>query len=199
MATVRTDFNLRLDKDTFDGFVRRMQERNKRLQSLRPAMIRLAQFLRYELEHNFETEGAYSGPKWAPNAEPYASWKRGERGISAGGHRSWLRPAKSSKVLHRYLNLMRAVTVKAHPDHIEEIGPKGRWVRVGVVPSSEAAKLIKIHGDGGGRLPKREAMRLHPGTRRFVADLLENYIVGSDVDDEGGFLPSAASLRGGAL
>lgn len=163
-----------------DSLIKRLQEHNKRFVSLRPAMIKVARFIRMEMTENFDTEGAYSGDRWAPNQETYASWKRGERSGGVGG--SWLRPAKSSRVLHRYLELRRALTVKAHPDHVEEVGPKGRWVRVGVDPGSKAADLVRIHNaGGGGRFPVREAMRLRrPAFDRTIIDIVEEYVRGKE-------------------
>ena len=162
-----------------------LQKVTKRI-SARPILLKIAAHIREETKRNFDSEGAYAGDRWAPNSEPYGAWKRGERRVSAGGHVSWMRPAKDSRVLHRYLELRRALTIKAHPEHVETITKHGRRLVVGV--KGEALKVAAINRDGErGRVPARDPFAFRPGFNRKVYDMIENYLYT-------GYLPSAGSL-----
>jgi hypothetical protein len=164
---------------------RRMMEIAGRAKSLRPAMVKVAAFLRYEIKRDWESGGAYSGNPWKANInDSYISWKRRHY------------PSSQGRVMHLSNMLRRALTTKYHPSHVEKVSRNG--VEFGLVPSSQESKVagaLRAGRIGGGvalggaprgtiqSIAKRNAMQFRKDkTMQGVALIIGQYI-------ETGFLP----------
>lgn len=150
----------------------RMQEVSRRT-SMRPVFVKIAAFLRYETQRNFDTGGRHAGNPWAPNELNYKRWK--------------YRNAKDARVLHRYLKLRRALATKYGADHVEKASASG--LSFGINPSSEQSRIAGAHragvqgtfGGGTRRMPVRDPLRFRPETRVTIKDMLERYIMTGDL------------------
>lgn len=135
-----------------------MQEYSTRM-SLRPVMLAVAAYLRYETQRNWDAEGDYTGKRWAPLTEKYLRWKQ--------------KHGYDSHILHRTLKMRNAFTLKYGDGHIETV--TDRSLRFGVAPGSYAAKLARIHANGkNGRNPFDFRQ---PDVDRKAGEMIRQYIL----------------------
>ena len=185
LAAKRTNFGLEIEmkKIGLDQAEHRMKEVAGRARTLRPAMRKVAAFLRYELGRDWDSGGSYSRRPWAPPPDTEASRR----------YQAWKLkhyPASQGRVMYLTQTLRRALTTKYHPDHYEYVDRMG--VDVGIRPSSHTslvAGALAAGRIGGGvakggaargqviQIAKRDAMQYrHPEMMRGVEIIIAQYI-----------------------
>lgn len=155
-----------------DAFRYYMKQYSDRV-SVRPVMVRIGAFLRYQMRDNWDSGGSHAGEPWAPLSKEWLKRK--------------IREGSDTRILHRFGRLRRAVINKYGSGHLEK--PSNRGLEFGIQPSHDTYKVAAYlksgrHSKKGSATP-RSPLKVPANTSKMIGKMLMDYVHEGKLPDYG--------------